>query len=199
MRPASSPSASWPEGPAPLASLANRPQILDVKAYRVLRHLMDRRWHGRTSALTPEQAAALHVPAPDGTGAVALTDLDRRLLPGEDANTAHAELVEYLRQRVPPHVRWECLPLRLSIPSLGSAGSEEITRRLGTAIDRVVNSHTVHTVPFGTDASTIAQAGIPAVIFGPGDIARAHTADESIELDQLAQASEILFQLAAAG
>ena len=37
-------------------------------------------------------------------------------------------------------------------------------------------------VPFGTDASTIAEAGIPAVVFGPGDIAQAHTRDEWIEL-----------------
>jgi acetylornithine deacetylase len=68
--------------------------------------------------------------------------------------------------------------------------------RLGSAIDAVAGKHTVHPVPFGTDASTIAGAGIPAVVFGPGDIAQAHTKDEWIDLAQLAPAAEILFRFA---
>ena len=51
-------------------------------------------------------------------------------------------------------------------------------------------------VPYGTDASTIAQAGIPSVVFGPGDISRAHTCDESVPLDEVEAASEILYRLA---
>ena len=39
-------------------------------------------------------------------------------------------------------------------------------------------------------------AGIPTVVFGPGDIAQAHTADEWIELAQLDQAAEVLFRFA---
>jgi acetylornithine deacetylase len=52
-------------------------------------------------------------------------------------------------------------------------------------------------VPFGTDAATIAGAGIPTVVFGPGDIAQAHTADEWVSLEQVEKAAEILFYLAA--
>ena len=37
---------------------------------------------------------------------------------------------------------------------------------------------------------------IPSVIFGPGDIARAHTCDEWTPLDEVEQASEILYGLA---
>ncbi|MBL8864262.1 MAG: M20/M25/M40 family metallo-hydrolase, partial [Planctomycetia bacterium] len=50
-------------------------------------------------------------------------------------------------------------------------------------------------VPFGTDASTIAPT-IPAVVFGPGDIAQAHTKDEWIELAQVDRATDILFRFA---
>jgi acetylornithine deacetylase len=39
-------------------------------------------------------------------------------------------------------------------------------------------------------------AGIPSVVFGPGDIARAHTCDEWVPLDEVASAAEVLFQLA---
>jgi acetylornithine deacetylase len=51
-------------------------------------------------------------------------------------------------------------------------------------------------VPYGTDASTLAGAGVPSVVFGPGDIARAHTCDEWVPLDEVEQASEILYRLA---
>ena len=72
-------------------------------------------------------------------------------------------------------------------------------RQLGRSIDAVVGSHRVTTVPYGTDAATLAGAGIPAVVFGPGDIARAHTCDEWVPLDEVEQASEILYRLACAG
>jgi acetylornithine deacetylase len=70
------------------------------------------------------------------------------------------------------------------------------TSLLGRAIDGVLGSHRVRAVPYGTDAAAIAEAGIPAVVFGPGDIAQAHTADEWIALKQVEQASEILYRLA---
>ena len=70
------------------------------------------------------------------------------------------------------------------------------SKRFGAVIDSVVGQHTVHSVPFGTDASRIAIAGVPAVVFGPGDIAQAHTKDEWIDLAQLEPAAEILFRFA---
>ena len=46
-------------------------------------------------------------------------------------------------------------------------------------------------VPYGSDASKLARAGIPSIILGPGSIDRAHAADEYVELDQVALAAEI--------
>jgi acetylornithine deacetylase len=69
--------------------------------------------------------------------------------------------------------------------------------RLGQAIDGVNGSHRVVGVPYGTDASTVREAGIPAVVFGPGDIAQAHTKDEWVELAEVEKAADILFQFAA--
>ncbi|MFE3445930.1 Lrp/AsnC family transcriptional regulator [Nocardia sp. NPDC059180] len=67
--------------PAPMASLARHRDILDVEAHRLLRNLMAQPWRGRTSALSADQVAALNPLAGDRSGRVALTDLDRRLLP----------------------------------------------------------------------------------------------------------------------
>ncbi|MEO6365114.1 MAG: acetylornithine deacetylase [Luteimonas sp.] len=44
-------------------------------------------------------------------------------------------------------------------------------------------------VDFWTEASLFSQAGLTALVFGPGDIAQAHTADEWVALDQLATAA----------
>lgn len=122
--------------------------------------------------------------------------LDRRLLPGETYESASADLEAFLREV--PGVDFSftitssspgCLPL-------GPELSVDLVRRFGSAIDSVVGTHRVHSVPFGTDASTVAAAGIPAVVFGPGDIAQAHTKDEWIELGQLEPAAEILYRFA---
>ena len=123
-------------------------------------------------------------------------DVDRRLLPGETYDSATADLDAFLRAL--PGVDFPftlergsagCLPLS---PEL----SGELVARLGAVIDSVVGTHTVHPVPFGTDAATVAAAGVPAVVFGPGDIAQAHTKDEWIDLAQLEPAAEILFRFA---
>ncbi|MEO6138169.1 MAG: acetylornithine deacetylase [Luteimonas sp.] len=44
-------------------------------------------------------------------------------------------------------------------------------------------------VDFWTEASLFSRAGMTALVFGPGDIAQAHAADEWIALDQLATAA----------
>jgi acetylornithine deacetylase len=41
-------------------------------------------------------------------------------------------------------------------------------------------------VDFWTEASLFSAAGLTAIVYGPGDIAQAHTADEWVALDQLA-------------
>ena len=40
-------------------------------------------------------------------------------------------------------------------------------------------------MPYGTEAGLFQEAGMPTVIFGPGDIAQAHQADEFIDVSQV--------------
>ncbi len=123
-------------------------------------------------------------------------EIDRRLLPGEQASAALEHLYNYLRQQVDPSLTFSFSAPWLSAPPLSAAGSEALVARLGAAIDSVIGSHQVEAVPYGTDAAPLAEAGIPAVVFGPGDIARAHTCDEWVPLVEVEQASEILYRLA---
>lgn len=71
---------------------------------------------------------------------------------------------------------------RFAGPSLSSdAATESLVERLGLTPGSPVD--------FWTEASLFAEAGLPAIVFGPGDIAQAHTADEWIGLDQLEHAT----------
>jgi acetylornithine deacetylase len=47
-------------------------------------------------------------------------------------------------------------------------------------------------VTYGTEAGQFADAGIDAVVCGPGDIAQAHAADEYIELDQIEACEQLI-------
>ncbi|MBX9583223.1 MAG: M20 family metallopeptidase [Gemmataceae bacterium] len=124
-------------------------------------------------------------------------DVDRRLLPGEDAAAARAELETVLGADPAIDFPVTVSDAHAPCPPLSGERSGELVARLGAAIDAVAGRHRVRAVPYGTDASTLAEAGIPAVVFGPGDIAQAHTKDEWIDLAQLEPAAEILFRFAA--
>jgi len=52
-------------------------------------------------------------------------------------------------------------------------------------------------VTYGTEAGLFAQAGIPTVVCGPGDIAQAHAPDEFIDLAQIAQCEAFIDRLIA--
>lgn len=123
-------------------------------------------------------------------------EIDRRLLPGEKDTSALEHLHDYLRQHLDPALAFSFSKPRLSLPPLSAAGSEELASRLGAAIDSVIGTHQVQAVPYGTDAAPLSESGIPAVVFGPGDIARAHTCDEWVPLEEVEQASEILYRMA---
>jgi acetylornithine deacetylase len=126
-------------------------------------------------------------------------EVDRRLVPGEDPKAAQVHFIAFLKEQAGIDFPFECESPWLHSPALSPRGSEELVRRLGAVLDQVKGSHRVIGVPYGTDASAIADAGIPAVVFGPGDIARAHTCDEWVPLDEVEQASEVLYRLACMG
>ncbi len=185
---------------------SSRPELGENAIYRmaeVLPHIARYADELRATKIDPALGpATLSVGRIDGGTSVNTVadrcqiEIDRRLVPGEDGPAAVADLLAYLRARVPGHVRFECSEPWLSSPALSPDLSSELTAQLGRAIDAVRGSHRVMGVPYGTDASKLARAGVPSVVFGPGDIARAHTCDEWVPLDEVEQASEILYRLA---
>jgi acetylornithine deacetylase len=68
--------------------------------------------------------------------------------------------------------------------------AEALARRLTGQNDAVVSS-------FAAEAGMFQQAGIPAILCGPGEIAQAHRADEFVSRDQMRQCGEFLMALGA--
>jgi acetylornithine deacetylase len=123
-------------------------------------------------------------------------EVDRRLLPGENEADALADFRDNLRREGPAGIVWECSTPWLSAPPLSPGASAGLVARLGAVLDAVVGPHQVIGVPYGTDAAPLSAAGVPCVVFGPGDIRKAHTSDEWVPLEEVEKASEVLFRLA---
>ena len=119
-------------------------------------------------------------------------EIDRRIIPGEENDGAIQELISYLKQSFDFEIAHDS-PFCAS-PPLNDDLNGELARELMTVIESVVGPRQKVGVPYGTHASRIARANVPAVVFGPGDIAQAHTKDEWIEVAQLEQATEIYYQ-----
>jgi len=125
-------------------------------------------------------------------------EIDRRVLPGEDPQAALDHCVQHLQEHVQPPAPLEHEPPFMLTRGLSDAANGDLAERLIAAIRRVGGPGEGIGVPFGTDAPHFAATGCPTVVFGPGSIDQAHTADEWLDLDQLRSAAEILFEFAKA-
>ncbi len=114
--------------------------------------------------------------------------IDRRMIPGETeagvrheiktllkANRLSATLLNIRNAPCPPMETNLRLPLVKQF--LANAGQTKLAG-----------------VHYFCDAAVLASGGIPSVVFGPGDIAQAHTADEWISLPQLERAARMLLR-----
>ncbi len=122
-------------------------------------------------------------------------EIDRRLTPGEDPAAAYRATIERIRERV-----GAVAEVQHAAPFLQSDGLEEtrngdLARRLSAAAAEVAGRGARLGVPYGTNAATYG-CDFPTVVFGPGSIAQAHTADEWLDLDELRAAAEILYRFA---
>jgi acetylornithine deacetylase/succinyl-diaminopimelate desuccinylase family protein len=109
-----------------------------------------------------------------------IIDLDRRTIPGEDEESVKEEITSlFLKKNLltPQFALTRSVPC----PPLETNPKNPFVRSLL----RAAQKRKTHGVSYFTDASPIAMGGTPAVVFGPGDIAQAHTKDEFITIEQL--------------
>jgi acetylornithine deacetylase len=112
--------------------------------------------------------------------------VDRRTLPGEtDAG---------VRQEIAARLRAKNLSASISSVKLAPALPLETNYKL-PLVQKFLKC-AGQTKPLGIhffcDAAILSAGGIPSVVFGPGDIAQAHTADEWISLSELERGKNLL-------
>jgi acetylornithine deacetylase len=115
-------------------------------------------------------------------------EVDRRTLP-EDSMPEVVGAVNTLLDGLPGI---EIERPYLDAPGMDVPEDSPVVRLLGSAIRHVMGDCLVETAAYATDAGIYNRHDLPAVVFGPGDIAQAHTAGEFIALDELRAATEIV-------
>ncbi|GAC1468901.1 MAG: ArgE/DapE family deacylase [Isosphaeraceae bacterium] len=126
-------------------------------------------------------------------------EIDRRVIPGERASDCVARVERAVRARIDNLEDVEFLSPWVNMPPLSpeSTSGQEWVERVISAISRVSGKIPAQTgVPYGTDAGPLSEGGLPCLVFGPGDIAQAHTKDEWVELDQVRQAVDMYYEIA---
>ncbi|HWE36824.1 MAG TPA: M20 family metallopeptidase [Isosphaeraceae bacterium] len=130
-------------------------------------------------------------------------EVDRRVIPGEDASACQSLAEEFVRTR--PWVgaadqgSIEFLSPWVKMPALAPHAAAEWVPLVADAIAATIGRRpAVVGVPYGTDAGPLAAVGLPALVLGPGDIAQAHTKDEWVELEQVRQAAGVYYEIACA-
>ena len=112
--------------------------------------------------------------------------IDRRTIPGETEARVRREIQSLLRKH----------KLSAKLLNVRNAPCPPLETNSKLPLVKQFLANVGQAKPIGADyfcdAAVLAGGGIPSVVFGPGDIAQAHTADEWISLRQLERGTRML-------
>ncbi|TPG10658.1 acetylornithine deacetylase [Rhodanobacter glycinis] len=86
----------------------------------------------------------------------------------------------------------------VSLPA-GDTANAEANRLVARDLADELGIPVGNAVDFWTEAALFSDAGYTAFVYGPGDIAQAHSADEWVALDQLQQYAETIYRIVERG
>ena len=114
--------------------------------------------------------------------------VDWRILPGRNDQICRAELTEFLQAQLPDQISVDILHQH---HPMETNSQSPLVVNLFNAVKKTIPDAAIGVCRFATDAGSFSQRNIPTPVFGPGDEKQAHTADESIEIEQLQKGLEI--------
>jgi acetylornithine deacetylase len=121
-------------------------------------------------------------------------EFEFRNLPTMDPARVIERIESYARDTLLPKMLKEHGNAAIEISQLASAPGLDATEQ--AAITQLVRALTENQdkrkVAYGTEAGLFANAGIPSIVCGPGNIEQAHKANEYVALDQLAACETFL-------
>ncbi len=121
-------------------------------------------------------------------------DFEVRNLPDDDPHALVQEAIDYARREIEPAMQAVHAEAGFSFaelshfPALDTDPGHEVV----VLAKALAEKNATGKVAFGTEAGRFKEAGIPAVVCGPGLIAQAHKPDEFVALDQLAACERFL-------
>jgi succinyl-diaminopimelate desuccinylase len=162
-------------------------RIVDLLQTDYVRQLQRRR-HPLLGCGTASVGSIKGGSQPNIVPAMCEASLDRRTLPGETESSVRRELQGlFRRHKLRAVIRDEkpcaCHPMETDTELPLVRKFLQAARQKGP-----VGAH------YFCDASVLAHAGLPSIVFGPGDIAQAHTAEEWIGLKSLQASAECLLK-----
>ncbi len=122
--------------------------------------------------------------------------VERRTLPAESPDEPLTEILAALARAAKRRASLAAeARLVLSQAPSEVASNAPIVSALSTALIDRNERVTVGGMTAWTDAALLNEAGIPAICFGPGDIALAHAAEEWIDMGEIERATAVLESL----
>ena len=122
--------------------------------------------------------------------------IERRTIPGERGEQVLAEIDALCAELAASHPTFRATTRMVCAqPPSDLAVDAPLTRIVARAA--AIDGHDAPMVGLScwTDAALFNEAGIPALCFGPGDIARAHSAEEWVERSDIERAARVLEQI----
>jgi len=127
-------------------------------------------------------------------------EIDRRTIPGENDEDILKEvdkLLDELRKKSPLLEVEREAPF-LSSPPMQIQKEEQVVQALLRSSEHIRGMRPeLRGGRFSSDAGKFVAQGIPTPVFGPGDIAQAHSENEWVRIEQVVQAAEIMAQCVA--
>ena len=136
---------------------------------------------------------------PNTVPARCVMTFDRRTLPGETGEDAWREIDAAVRgfaAHLPEGAAITMHPPFIDSVSMDVSPTAAITEAARAACRKHGLSDEIVGVPYGSDATKLTAVGVPTIIFGPGSIDQAHTADEFVPVAEVTTAAKVLVDLA---
>ena len=136
--------------------------------------------------------------APNATAGWCNFRWEFRSMPGENGDLVVEELRAYAESELLPAMR--AVSPAADIKFIVDAPVPPLDDRNAAAarafVSEITGLNSEDVVSFGTDAGYFSDAGFSTVVFGPGDIMRAHKPDEYIEVGELATGLDFMAKVA---
>ena len=123
-------------------------------------------------------------------------EVDRRTLPDEARREIRKQFVRHLETiaAADPEFKYDLEELTW-YPAFVEDRDGPVASLVAAACEATLGRAEFKAVPWTANAGIFKEAGIPCILFGPGSGGQAHTADESVDLNQVVKAVDVYAEI----